>query len=442
MRCPWSVPLPSAHRPPRVVANADQLVILNALYARVGQDATKDDIGEVSRETGLQEKWIRKWIKRKRNAKGGKGNSKASAFVTPSPVVRKPGKDSPKARPTAGASDAETTLHGSMRPVFDLHSAGPAWHTSLGQPGPASGSVKTSTAIGSPPVSEHSCSGVLPVSGSALAHTQPTVMAQGGIPASGHLSLTSLRPTTSLVQVAHPGDSFTVPLRIDRSSSVQLGSGPSSLSLPAGSYGPQSCISPDVPSPALGYDTLEFRSQAAPPPPRAPDNTRLHFSQLTPLHIPSGYPADMPAPGPGFSAPPFAYMGPSGFALGPGCLSDGAAYLYRLLNESSGDGPPPEAPPFHLVYYPGERGLEIPSPTLWSPSAFASPIAALEASDFAVPPTPVSYQMRMSDLVALTRSARAAALDTGPASAVCQAAERTEEDTSHTSEQSPKGQGV
>lgn len=43
----------SAGLPQRVVATPDQLVILNALYARTGEDATKEDIKEASRETGL-----------------------------------------------------------------------------------------------------------------------------------------------------------------------------------------------------------------------------------------------------------------------------------------------------------------------------------------------------------------------------------------------------
>ena len=53
MRCPWSVATTPIPRPTRVVANADQLVILNALYARVGEDATKKDVEEASKETGL-----------------------------------------------------------------------------------------------------------------------------------------------------------------------------------------------------------------------------------------------------------------------------------------------------------------------------------------------------------------------------------------------------
>ena len=53
----WSIAIrqevPGESRPARVVANKSQLAVLHALYARTGENATKAEIDDVVRTTGL-----------------------------------------------------------------------------------------------------------------------------------------------------------------------------------------------------------------------------------------------------------------------------------------------------------------------------------------------------------------------------------------------------
>ena len=53
----WSIAIrqevPGESRPARVVANKSQLTVLHALYARAGENATKSEIDDVVRTTGL-----------------------------------------------------------------------------------------------------------------------------------------------------------------------------------------------------------------------------------------------------------------------------------------------------------------------------------------------------------------------------------------------------
>ena len=46
----------------RTVASAAQLVVLRMLYDRAGDDATKAEIEEVSRETGLYVQLVSRWF--------------------------------------------------------------------------------------------------------------------------------------------------------------------------------------------------------------------------------------------------------------------------------------------------------------------------------------------------------------------------------------------
>lgn len=125
---------------------------------------------------------------------------------------------------------------------------------------------------------------------------------------------------------------------------------------------------------------------------------------------------------PPLSAPPSAFSLPAPAASE--ALNLGGAYLYRLFN-GSGDDSAIEAPPFHSTYYHGEAvatsAAGVP-PDLWAPPhAFVPESSAVAAEDIpnsAYPPTPVSYKMQLSDLVALTKRIRGAkdAQDAGRAS--------------------------
>ncbi|KAI0357530.1 hypothetical protein OH77DRAFT_1588397 [Trametes cingulata] len=411
MRCPWSVPIP-ANRPARVVANAEQLAILKALYARTGEDATKDDIGAVSRETGLQEKWIRKWIKRQRAGKRSKRKKITKPQVPQDATVAHAFSGSPGNSDASGETtpqSASASLSASMRPVFDLHSAGPAWHSPLGHLAPASGS-----SAGDSPSSGSGTSSTASVTQASPPHASLTVLPRG-LTASANAkdSLTGTMLTTPVFQVVQPGASFTVPLRLG-TASVPCTSAQSSLyKIPPGEHPP----SADVASPKPGYRGPDFPEFHAA---RAHSSLahsgfagdRAHTSHLTPLHIPSGgYPTQPHLSNSPYSAPPSAFSsamssGYSGFA---GTM--GNSYFYRLLNESAASNAPDEAPPLHPTHFLGDniRPAHVP-PELWSPlPGFLSPVAPGDGSGYGYPATPVSYQMRMSDLVALTKHVRAVA---------------------------------
>ncbi|KAF7795387.1 hypothetical protein EIP86_006545 [Pleurotus ostreatoroseus] len=53
--------------PTRKVASKNQLLILHAFRNRVASKASKDELEEVSRQTGLDVKWIRKWLSRQKH---------------------------------------------------------------------------------------------------------------------------------------------------------------------------------------------------------------------------------------------------------------------------------------------------------------------------------------------------------------------------------------
>ncbi|CDO69909.1 hypothetical protein BN946_scf184884.g68 [Trametes cinnabarina] len=366
MRCPWSVPLPSAARPPRVVANADQLVVLNALYARAGQDASKSDIEEASRETGLRSK-----------GKQASGFTIASTTAKKSKAGSKHASDGPNAQ-------LQTALNNSMRPVFDLSSAGPTFHCPVELPTLLSG-VPSSSGDGS----------------SALY----------GDPWLDHMNTEDSPSAVPTVKMAHSGDSFTIPLRMGSSYlSSDSASGPSPDSV-RGALGDAfyplepSC----APSPALesaGVGTSSWASSSSPGPNNAP---RMHFSQLDPLHIPSsGYTSLMSHHAHGSSGSSSTFTPPAAFLPGPGYLTTSAAYLYCLLNESTDNCAPPEAPMLPMNYH-ALPVMDVYSELLSPMPDSISPIPAglSEASRFTVPATPVSYRMHLSDLVILTKRMRA-----------------------------------
>ncbi|KAH9948871.1 hypothetical protein B0H21DRAFT_206122 [Amylocystis lapponica] len=62
----------------RVVANGRQLVLLNQLYQRTGEHASKEDVANTARETGLEERWVKKWVQRQRKSRARKSTGTAS----------------------------------------------------------------------------------------------------------------------------------------------------------------------------------------------------------------------------------------------------------------------------------------------------------------------------------------------------------------------------
>ncbi|EIW59362.1 uncharacterized protein TRAVEDRAFT_46669 [Trametes versicolor FP-101664 SS1] len=132
----------SAGLPPRVVATPDQLVILNAMYARTGEDATKDDIKEASRETGLQEKWIHRWIKRQRSARG-RGKRKISPRVSKyDPTDPSGAADGAQTMLLDGSTHSGTSLE-SHTSVYAWQSDDPLWRNA-----PDTGAASDATGSG------------------------------------------------------------------------------------------------------------------------------------------------------------------------------------------------------------------------------------------------------------------------------------------------------
>ncbi|KAI0631927.1 hypothetical protein C8Q77DRAFT_1122747 [Trametes polyzona] len=390
MRCLWAVPSTSSARPVRVVANAEQLVILRALYARVGEDATKEDVDEVSRETGLEAKWIRKWIKRQR-APRGKGKRSAPSKHAESPVSN-----------GSVSTDATQTAVHSVYPMesisLDLSYTGANWHHLL--PGQLGSSSDTGSSDGSPSRSEGSCSDNMTAqSVSPTPHTLTALPAPAVGPSSVNLGVPHppvILPTRP-VQVARPGSSFTVPLRFGLTS-------PDASGMPYPGTSRSLHVAPDgllpIHLPGSDFFSMAQASHISVPAGRA------QLLGLTRLDIPGGsHPASEPIP---FSAPPAAFSLPG--PLVPGGFTPVGEYFSRLFNDTDNDLTAIEPPPLHSTCYFGNiAGPSDMPPNLWAPSN-VMPVSSEHAAGFSTPmPTPLSYQIRMSDLVALTKRLRESA---------------------------------
>ncbi len=369
------------------------------------------------------EKWIHRWIKRQRSTKG-RGNRKIS------PRVSKYAPD------PAGASDgicaqAQTMLlDGSAHPGSSLesHSSMYAWQSNdplwrhVPDSSAASGSGDSSLCYGmgswggsnagSDPLSPRTS---YSISGQGSLHAGPHDTPQAST-APQAPSASQAAPAPQVVQVARPGASFTVPLRFGPPDSQHriaqtLPSGIDDRSVTGAAHLSPHPMSNETP-PSLehahpGLSDVHAHTVS-------PLNSRAHCLDLKHLHIPSsGHTTAMSGLNPPLSAPP------SAFSLPATCASEalnlGGAYLYRLFN-GPGDDSAIEAPPFHSTCYYGEAVASTAGvpPDLWSPphtfvsDTSATGVAAEDVPNLAYPPTPVSYEMRMSDLVALTKSIRGA----------------------------------
>ncbi|KAI0822057.1 hypothetical protein BC628DRAFT_717795 [Trametes gibbosa] len=150
---------------------------------------------------------------------------------------------------------------------------------------------------------------------------------------------------------------------------------------------------------------------------------RTHHLNLSPLRIPpemytmetSNTNAHL------LSAPPSAFSLPGPASTAFGRSATGGAYLYQLLNDSLGGPVATEPPPFSSTcHFEGAlSGLEDVPPDLWSPMHdFGAPVPSQTtvASAYGLglgltEATPVAYQIRLSDLVALTKSLRGEGCD-------------------------------
>ncbi|KAI0662137.1 hypothetical protein C8Q70DRAFT_629189 [Cubamyces menziesii] len=356
-----------------------------------------------------EEKWIRKWIKRKRN--GGRGKGKNANAPGPRPSAKKPWKI-PELASELSFADATATSAGSMHLVGDL-STGLAW-------GHRPSVLDSPSSESSPSSRGHSWSG--PV---AQAYT-PLLSAPPSTPTADvpqHLVLTTIRPPT--IQVANPGDSFSVPLRTQADEFLSPSSPFVALGTSSIYHGPQPLF-PIDPSPAasaslgsLGFDISGATRRL----PSLPVGHPTHVATSSPTHV-LGERSAIQDHMFGFSAPPSAFTLSVPFASGPGSLTTNAAYMYALLHET-GNTAPSDAPPFQAASYFTE--LTRPSdatPGLWAPGLASSPDSC-ETTGLEAPAVPLSYRMQLSDLVELMRTVRGV---TSPAEDAAMAAPPVSED--------------
>ncbi|RPD62639.1 hypothetical protein L226DRAFT_326610 [Lentinus tigrinus ALCF2SS1-7] len=95
-------------------------------------------------------------------------------------------------------------------------------------------------------------------------------------------------------------------------------------------------------------------------------------------------------------------------------LTAGAAYLYKIFHSpmEANEAAPPEAPPFNSEFFlpelarPSDMSLDLRLPL----SAFSPPVLPVSYHGYSGAAYPLSYQMRLSDLVALTKAIRLAAM--------------------------------
>ncbi|KAI0647842.1 hypothetical protein C8Q79DRAFT_534611 [Trametes meyenii] len=275
----------------------------------------------------------------------------------------------------------------------------------------ASGSASIASGGGSGPSTIYSSSATMsPVSEvSALMNPDAMFDFNGGI---------SHTPVTSPpVQFAQPGTSFTVPLRVKTSTSSPLSSfaSPTAAAEDSSHLALSAAASLSV-SPGLGMASSNLELLSTSP---ALPSFKTHFANLTSsTHILNRVTLSTQD----FNttsafAPSEACPIESAMPL-PACLAPSATYLYHLFTETgeaSGTLAPPEAPLFHSTYFLND----VAHPPILPPDLWVSPPGAptyvAPGLHPAIPlPTPVSYQMQLSHLVALTKSMREAKLETEP----------------------------
>ncbi|OCH88673.1 hypothetical protein OBBRIDRAFT_888926 [Obba rivulosa] len=339
----------------RVVAAEWQLVILRKLGEHTGLDhIAREDITRAARETGLEERWIRKWLSRRRVHRRALRSSMTSRASAGSP--------SRSATPLVSASFSDT------RSDFRQ-----GWLGRVILP-KAQDDVK--------PIPQ--------VEQSLEAHASPAP------------TEIDLENAATDVQVARPGASFTVSLRTPATHSEDSANPPHALSDHA--FDPRSFTR----SPSLGYIPFAFpmvySTSAAQPyvyDESSPD-TSVDVGRSSQLQ----YPRDPFSP---VMLPEVPSVHIHLGSVPTQNVSADMAYLSRLLLETSQPGAlePVSAPEF---------SSHLSTRASYGTPSFASSAQACASSAFATAsttppgiccaPPPIAYKTRFCDLAALTKRIR------------------------------------
>ncbi|KAI0754735.1 hypothetical protein C8Q80DRAFT_1266315 [Daedaleopsis nitida] len=377
----WSVAVPQPYCPNRrsvnrVVATDKQRAILLRLYARVGDDPTREELDEVVKETGLSTKWIRKWINRQRT-KDPRGKSARKSHSSTGSNSGSPSGD-PSAVPasehniaSASASPVQSCLMGPFRYSSDISAHQPrSPDLAPDRPSPVAPGLKLTvfppaTVPQPQPLSGPGVSGPIDVL------TSPDVASRTtwwGLPLDA--------PPSANTVSGHPaesGGSFSVPFR--------------SASQPYPNHAVDGCLYPGL---------QDFSGQST-----------LRQMELNAAYMQStamvSHPQPPGGPTPTTIAPQALYISP------PSDLTNGAQYLFNILyGDSNATEAPPAVPPFSSTsacYFPElTRPLDGSSASLC-----ALPVSMRSHHAFAHDAMPISYQTRLSDLISATREARRSA---------------------------------
>ncbi|KAI0712456.1 hypothetical protein C8Q76DRAFT_784983 [Earliella scabrosa] len=349
----WSAAIPKtppstqpAPRPARVVATPGQRVILKRFYERYGDEPAKEEIEEVARETGLGAKWIRKWVGRQRSKTRGRkssGSTAAGSVGAMSPEMV----TSPLLHQSAYLLQPPPAASGPRLTVIPKVESSQNSLTGPGVPGSGSGAVSPVLDRAAFPDSAYTLAGLL-----------------SSMPA-------STGSTSAAVTVSQPGP-FTLPI----------------------------CAGASPPHPSH-RDEFPLHVESSPLPQLFPQTiettavgTGISIPRAQGLYLPPAYP------------PPPSMPSPL-LPQGPGGLTPSAAYLYQMLHEATApDDALPEAPGFNSAVYLTELTRPVgATPQLRIPLSMAS-VQSPMLHPFAHDAMPVSYQMRLSDLMAWTKRTR------------------------------------
>ncbi len=363
-------------------------------------------------------KWVRKWIKRQRGNARRKSGDLNVRFASAKSTV--PGSPSPEegAVATMPPPAPQAQVAASVPPP---HRHSPAYSTAGASPAAHSGTLEklNATAVSGslmqypaayytaspvpaarpaafrPPCAAafQQLSGYHPPAGDTGFHSDDDFSSGAAYtyaagPSSAAVYLPSASPMDSLAgQPGLPASSFSVPLHSDDPLAYETYPGAPSASLP------QDHIALNALSPVFPLDYAD---------PVYETTTEELQSSVEPANalLSSGFPATI-APAE-LSIPTF--VPPTG-------LTASAAYLYEIFHDSTAtsEAAPPSAPTANSVLFLPEltRPSDAAPPDLRAPlSAFASP--TLTSQGYPGAPYPLSYQMRLSDLVALTKAIRRA----------------------------------
>ncbi len=335
--------------------------------SRVGSDCF--------RATYRDAKWIRKWVNRERSKhRGRKSSGSNSGSSSAGPTRGSVRMHSPEELQVVSASLASPIQAQATPDVFGvgLASTCPA----SGAPGPKLTVLPPARAANSAKLSGPGVPGSVAAS-PVLDNSVPLP----GAYTWSRVSSTVPMPTPLTPQTVASGSSFTVPLRAGMHA------------YPTQAHDVQPSLDPSsFPASVVQYSL-----------PCADAATYAHIAGSSVSQLQSGIPQPPAMSPPPFSADPLLLQAPGG-------LTASAAYLYQIFNESAAStDAPPEAAPFNsMFYFTSLTRPEDAVPELRMPLSTPAHYPVLHA--YAHDAMPVSYQMRLSDLVGLAKKARQIAL--------------------------------